>query len=135
MVEQRITALMIEPGEHPKVTSLLATNQGFRDTVSFGCDDPGVARVEKLEPGVYVLYCDEGFPLELEGNRHIGDTIFAGTIYIIAADKKGNPVSLSGDILQKYMVMLWEPEEISYHDLAQAYADKLSKDLDEIAFS
>ena len=135
MAEHRITALMIEPGKHPKVTSLLATNKGFQDAVSFGYDDPGVARVKKLEPGVYVLYCDEGFPLELEGNRHIGDTIFAGTIYIIAADKEGNPVSMPGDILQKYMVTLWEPEEISYHDMAQAYADSLSRSLDEIAFS
>lgn len=134
-MEHRITALMFEPRKHPKVTSLLATNQGFQDAVSYGCDDPGVARVKKLEPGVYVLYCDEGFPLELEGNRRIGDTIFAGVIYIIAADKKGKPVSLPGDVLQKYMGTLWEPEEISYHDLAQAYADSLSRSLDEIAFS
>lgn len=135
MTEHRITALMIEPGKHPKVTSLLATNQGFQDAVSCGLDDPGIAKVKKLEPGVYVLYCDEGFPLELEGNRHIGDTIFAGTIYIIATDKKGTPVSLPGDILQRYMVILWEPEAISYHDLVLAYFDAFIRSLDETVFS
>lgn len=135
MVERKITALIIEPGKHPKVKSLLATNQGFQDAVSFGLDNPGIARVKKLEPGVYVLYCDEGFPLELEGNRHIGNMVFAGTIYVIATDKKGNPVSLPDDILQKYMVTLWEPEEISYHELTRSYTERFLKALDETVFS
>ena len=135
MSEYMIRALMVEPGRHPHGAWLPLSHEGLSNAVKSDSADLCMARVRKIEPGVCVLYNDGGILFDLPGNRHVGKMALCGVFYVIAADEQGNIVSLPDDVLQKYKSLLWEPEEMSYHELVQAHMDDILRQLDEIEFS
>ena len=135
MTERMIRALMVEPGRHPHGVWLPLSYDGLANAVKYGDGDLDRARVRKIEPGVYVLYNDGGVLLDLPCNRHVGKMAICGVFYVIAADEQGYIMSLPDDTLRRYQRLLWEPEEIPYHELVQAHMDDFLRQLDEIEFS
>ena len=135
MAERMIRALMVEPGRHPHGVWLPLSYEGLRNAIEGDVTNFCAVRVREVEPGIYVLYNDEGVPFDLPGNRHVGKMVFCGVFYVIAADEKGCVVSLSNDTLRRYQRLLWEPERIPYQELVQAYMDDALRQLDEIEFS
>lgn len=135
MAERMIRALMVEPGKHPHGAWLALSHESLSNAVKNGADDSGDARIRKIEPGVYVLYNDGGILSDLPGNRHVGTMVICGVFYVIAADEQGYIMSLPDDTLRRYQRLLWDSEEIPYHELVQAHMDDFLRQLDEIEFS
>ena len=135
MAERMIRALMVEPGKPPHGVWMVLSHESLSNAVRNGDDDLGRARIRKVEPGVYVLYNDGGILLDLPGNRRVGKMAICGVFYVIATDEQGYIMSLPDDTLRRYQRLLWEPEEIPYHELVQAHMDDFLRQLDEIEFS
>ena len=135
MAECMIRALMVELGEPPCGVWLPLSHESLSNAVKSGDDDLGRARIRRIEPGVCVLYNDGGVLLDLPCNRHVGTMALCGVFYVIAADEQGYIMSLPDDALLRYQRLLWNPEEIPYHELVRAYMDDFLRQLDEIEFS
>ena len=120
MKEKEITVLMVEPGEHPMVTTLKNDLDSLQKAVSIGTDYQGLIEVIGIEDGILVLCNEEGKLLGLEGNRRIGHDVIAGVFYVIAEDGQGNFKSLPKAAIEKYKERFWEPEEYSQSDVEHA---------------
>ena len=65
-----------------------------------------------------ILFCnDEGKLIGLEGNRHVGPHIIAGTFFIAGDNKEGGCVSLTDEQIEKYSEQFEHPEEIQLEDV------------------
>ena len=129
-----IQTLLVEPGKNPVCAYLPLNRAAMEQAVGVNKSSVGVARVKEIDPGVYVLYQDEGIPLELEGNRRVGSQIIAGVFYVIAADEHGNIGSLSDYDLQKYQERFWEPETFIFEEMLQNCLETSLRALDELEF-
>ena len=115
-----VTALKVQPGEHPWPT-LLCDDDDFLDcAVSMGADFYYTARACKVESGVAVIYGYEAAMLGGAGNRRINGRIYAGTIYIVGYHDDVL-VSLSDADLARYTMLLWEPEQYSEDEVADSF--------------
>jgi len=67
-----------------------------------------------------ILFCnDEGKLIGLEGNRHVGQHIIAGTFFIVGDDGQGGSVSLTDEQLQKYSEQFEQTEEIQLEEVQE----------------
>ena len=109
MQEKYIKVLKIEPGAHPFVSFLDSTLEALNNAVRPGNGD-GKAKTKKIGRGVYILfnsdYCFSG----LESNRRVKDEIISGVFYVIGADKKCFPRSLTKAEIDKYTSAFWKTE-------------------------
>ena len=81
--KKEITVLMVEPGEHPRVTTLKNDLDSLQKAVSIGAEQQGLVEIISLENGDCIL-CNEGGKLiGLEGNRRFGDDILTGVFYVL----------------------------------------------------
>ena len=129
-----IQTLLVEPGRNPVCAYLPLKRAAMEQAIGINASSVGVARVKEIDPGIYILYQDEGIPLELEGNRRVGSQIITGTFYVIAADGRGNIGSLSNYDLQKYQERFWEPETFTYEEMLQGCLETSLRALDELEF-
>ena len=110
MNTKEITVLMVEPGEHPKVTTLKDDLDSLQKAVSIGADYQGLIEFVGLENGVCIMCNEEGKLIGLEGNRRLGNDILVGVFYIIGENEDGELVSLSEKEIKRYTELFWEPE-------------------------
>ncbi len=110
MATKEIKVLMVEPGKHPKVTTLATDLDSLQKAVSIGADYQGLIEIISIGNGDCLLCNEEGKLSGLEGNRRLGEDIIVGVFYIMSEDKDGNLVSLSEQKIRHYMKRFWEPE-------------------------
>ena len=83
MKQKEITVLMVEPGEHPRVTTLKNNLDSLQKAVSIGAKGQGLIEIISLENGDCILCNEEGKLIGLEGNRRFGDDILTGVFYVL----------------------------------------------------
>ena len=74
MNTKEITVLMVEPGKHPKVTTLKDDLDSLQKAVSIGADYQGLIEFVSLGNGDCIMCNEEGKLIGLEGNRRFWDT-------------------------------------------------------------
>ena len=111
MEKKVINVLMVEPGKHPRVTTLGTELDDLQKAVSIGADYQGLIEIINIGNGDCLLCNEEGKLIGLEGNRRLGSDIIVGVFYITGADDEGNLVSLSEEKIKHYTKRFWEPEK------------------------
>lgn len=120
-----ITALMINPGERPVATRLYLRPHFLEYAVSTGSRYLCQPAFFKLKPNVGILYNSEAAMLGLPGNRKLGGKVFAGIIYIIGIDEKGEPASLSYSEMDRLWIELFDTQFISEKEVSDSFANEL----------
>lgn len=120
MKERTIKALIVEPGKHPRVITLLNELNALQRAVSIGAESQGLIELFEIEDGVCILCNEEGKLLGLEGNRKIGNDVIAGVFYVVGEDRRGNLISLPEVVLEGYRTRFWEPEFYTPDDIEKA---------------
>ena len=120
MTQQEIKVLMVEPGKHPKVTTIKNDLDSLHKAVSIGCDQQGLIEIVGIEDRVCILCNEEGKLIGLEGNRRLGNDILAGVFYVIVEDGRGNLVSLPDDAIERYSKLFWYPETFTSDEIASS---------------
>ena len=67
----------------------------------------------------------------MEGNRNVRGRIISGVFYIIGADDKSYPRSLTKRELEKYMSMFWEPADFENIDIVRSQIESFFEEYDE----
>jgi len=94
MNTKEITVLMVEPGQHPKVTTLKDDLDSPQKAVSIGADYQGLIEFVSLGNGDCIMCYEEGKLIGLEGNRRLGNDILVGVFYIMSENDEGELQSL-----------------------------------------
>ena len=110
MNAKEITVLMVEPGKHPKVTTIMDDLDSLQKAVSIGADYQGLIEFVSLGNGDCIMCNEEGKLIGLEGNRRLGNDILVGVFYIMSENDDGNLISLSEQKIKHYSNVFWEPE-------------------------
>lgn len=110
MNTKEITALMVEPGQHPKVTTLKDDLDSLQKAVSIGADYQGLIEFVSLGNGDCIMCNEEGKLIGLEGNRRLGNDILVGVFYIMSENDEGELQSLTEQKIQRYTKLFWSPE-------------------------
>ena len=110
MTQKEITVLMVEPGKHPKVTTLKDDLDSLQKAVSIGADYQGLIEFVGLGNGDCIMCNEEGKLIGLEGNRRLGNDILVGVFYIMSENENGELLSLSEKKIKRYTELFWEPE-------------------------
>lgn len=119
MDTKEIKVLMVEPGKHPKVTTLKNDLDSLQKAVSIGADYQGLIEIISIGNGDCLLCNEEGKLIGLEGNRRVGNDIIVGVFYIMEEDDEGNLVSLSERKIKYYTKLFWEPETFDRTDIEE----------------
>lgn len=125
MAQKEITVLMVEPGEHPKVTTLKDDLDSLQKAVSIGADYQGLIEFVGLENGVCIMCNEEGKLIGLEGNRRLGNDILVGVFYIMGENEDGELVSLSEKKIKRYTELFWEPETFERTEIEDTLSCRL----------
>lgn len=110
MSAKEITVLMVEPGKHPRVTTLKDDLDSLQKAVSVGADYQGLIEFVSLRNGDCIMCNEEGKLIGLEGNRRLGDDILVGVFYIMSENEDGELISLTDRKIKRYTEAFWEPE-------------------------
>lgn len=78
-----VTALMVKPGEQPRVVHLVDDRDYLNAVVSIGATLMCTAAVLPIEKDMVALYAWDGVMAGLRGNRKVGKRIIAGTFYVV----------------------------------------------------
>ena len=73
MKTKELTVLMVEPGQHPKITTLKDDLDSLQKAVSIGADYQGLIEFVSLGNGDCIMCNEEGKLIGLEGNRRLGN--------------------------------------------------------------
>ena len=119
MATKEIQVLMVEPGKHPRVTTLANNLDSLQKAVSIGADYQGLIEIISIGNGDCLLCNEEGKLIGLEGNRRVGNDIIVGVFYIMEEDDEGNLVSLSERKIKYYTKLFWEPETFDRADIEE----------------
>ena len=117
MTQKEITVLMVEPGKHPKVTTLKDDLDSLQKAVSIGANYQGLIEFVSLGNGDCIMCNEEGKLIGLDGNRRLGDDILVGVFYIMSENEDGELLSLSEKKIKRYTELFWEPETFDRTDI------------------
>lgn len=110
MSAKEITVLMVEPGKHPRVTTLKDDLDSLQKAVSVGADYQGLIEFVSLGNGDCIMCNEEGKLIGLEGNRRLSDDVIVGTFFIMSENEDGELISLTDRKIKRYTEAFWEPE-------------------------
>ena len=117
MTQKEITVLMVEPGKHPKVTTLKDDLDSLQKAVSIGADYQGLIEFVSLGNGDCIMCNEEGKLIGLDGNRRLGNDILVGVFYIMSENEDGELLSLTEAKIKRYTELFWEPETFDRTDI------------------
>ena len=107
-----IRVLMIEPGRSPVETRVIDDYTQWQRAVS-DHGEPSLMEVTyPFEDSALVVGNEEAKLIGMKGNRRIGSSIYAGPIFIVNDDGKGNFCDLTEEQLSFYSKMFEHPEDI-----------------------
>ena len=110
MNTKELTVLMVEPGKHPKVTTLKDDLDSLQKAISIGAEYQGLIEFVSLGNGDCIMCNEEGKLIGLEGNRRLGNDILVGVFYIMSENDDGDLISLSEPKIKHYSNIFWETE-------------------------
>ena len=119
MTQKEITVLMIEPGKHPKVTTLKDDLDSLQKAVSIGADYQGLIEIVSLGNGDCIMCNEEGKLIGLEGNRRLSNDILVGVFYIMSENEDGELMSLTDAKIKRYTELFWEPEQFTQVEIEE----------------
>ena len=119
MDTKEIEVLMVEPGKHPKVTTLKNDLDSLQKAVSIGADYQGLIEIISIGNGDCLLCNEEGKLIGLEGNRRVGNDIIVGVFYIMSENEDGELMSLSDAKIKRYTELFWEPEQFTQAEIEE----------------
>ena len=131
MEKKKIKALMVAPHDLPRAVWMPLSLEAFRIAVNMGAEEEGDVKARKVDDNIYALYHRFGCFAGLEGNRNVRGRIISGVFYIIGADDKSYPRSLTKRELEKYMSMFWEPAEFENIDIVRSQIESFFEEYDE----
>jgi len=111
---------MVEPGKHPKVTTIKDDLDSLQKAVSIGADYQGLIEFVGLGNGDCIMCNEEGKLIGLEGNRRLGDDILVGVFYIMSENEDGELVSLTEQKIRHYTERFWLPEAFDRVEIEEA---------------
>ena len=120
MKQKEIKVLMVEPGKHPKVTTIKNDLDSLQKAVSIGCEQQGLIEIVGIEDRVCILCNEEGKLIGLEGNRRLGNDTLVSVFYVVGEDGRGNLVSLPDDAIERYSKLFWYPEIFTPDEIARS---------------
>ena len=110
MFTKELKVLMVEPGKHPKVTTLKDDLDSLQKAVSIGADYQGLIEFISLGNGDCIMCNEEGKLIGLEGNRRLGNDIIVGVFYVMSENEDGALLSLSDRKIKHYTNIFWKTE-------------------------
>ena len=119
MDAKEITVLMVEPGKHPKVTTIKDDLDSLQKAVSIGADYQGLIEFVGLGNGDCIMCNEEGKLIGLEGNRRLGNDILVGVFYIMSENEDGELMSLTDAKIKRYTELFWEPEQFTQAEIEE----------------
>ena len=122
-----VTALMIEPNQHPCITQLCCDGLYLNYAVSKDCDTLCCADMFALEKDIVVVYAADGVFYGMKPNRRIGKRILTGTFYITKIKNKAM-CSLTDREIVKYSLRFREREFWSDTEAINAIFSELESD-------
>ncbi len=125
MKKKKIRALEIKPMEHTTVCYIEPTIKAFRKAVGADLIEYGKVEAKRLSKHIYAIFNKDRFLADLEPNRHIGDDIICGTIYVVAVDETGFLIPLTDKQIIKYALRFYDTEEFNEIDVAEANINTL----------
>ena len=99
----------ITPGNKPLVIKLNINEYDVLNNAVGGL----IELTHPFDDEVCVVGNDEAKLIGMKGNRHIGESIYAGPILIVGDDGSEDFAELTKEQADKYMEMFAEPEQIS----------------------
>ena len=120
MNAKEIIVLMVEPGKHPRITTLKDDLDSLQKAVSIGADYQGLIECVGLGNGDCIMCNEEGKLIGLEGNRRLGNDILVGVFYIMSENEDGELISLTDRKIKHYTNVFWEPEKFDRTDIEEA---------------
>ena len=117
MKTKEIKVLMVEPGQHPKVTIIKDDLDSLQKAVSIGADYQGLIEFVSLGNGDCIMCNEEGKLIGLEGNRRLGNDILVGVFYVMSENDEGELLSLTEGKIKRYTELFWEPEIFDRTDI------------------
>ena len=105
--------LMIQPHKTPIVTYVKDELDSLQMAVSDHCEDAYIEYTYPFDDDCMVLGNEEAKLNGMEGNRRLGNSIYAGPIFITRDDGVGGLCSLTDEQVLKYSEMFAEPHDIS----------------------
>lgn len=120
MKTKEIKVLIVEPGQHPKVTIIKDDLDSLQKAVSIGADYQGLIEFVSLGNGDCIMCNEEGKLIGLEGNRRLGNDILVGVFYIMSENEEGELLSLTPKKIKHYTNLFWEPENFDRTDIERS---------------
>ena len=117
MKQKELTVLMVEPGKHPRVTTLANNLDSLQKAVSIGADYQGLIEFISLGNDDCLMCNEEGKLIGLEGNRRLGHDILVGVFYVMSENDEGELLSLTDEKVRYYTERFWEPESFTQEEI------------------
>ena len=105
--------LMIQPHRTPIVTYVKDDLASLQRAVSDHCEESYIEYTYPFEDDCMILGNEEAKLNGMEGNRRLGNGIYAGPIFVTRDDGVGGLCSLTKEQAQKYSEMFAKPQDIS----------------------
>lgn len=105
--------LMIQPHKTPIVTYVKDELDDLQRAVSDHCEESYIEYTYPFEDDCMILGNEEAKLNGMEGNRRLGNGIYAGPIFVTRDDGFGGLCSLTEEQVQKYSEMFAKPQDIS----------------------
>ena len=117
MNAKELTVLMVEPGKHPRVTTIRDDLDFLQKAVSIGSDYQGLIEFVSLRNGDCIMCNEEGKLIGLEGNRRLWNDVIRGVFYILSENEDGELISLTDRKIKYYTNVFWEPETFDREEI------------------
>lgn len=131
MKDKSIEVLMIVAGVKPCKVNIVGTYRNLKYLVNPNLSTMMSIEAIMLEKDVALVYNSEGALLNLKGNRKVGNTIIAGTFFVVGV-KNGIIASLTKEKQDKYYKRFEKIEMYSDSEVSASYWDTWVNKLDDI---
>ena len=111
-MKDKLKILIVEPNKPPVISEIEDDYKAMQKVVG-GL----ISGFYPFDDNAFIFCHDEGKIIGLEGNRRIGETVIAGTFFIVGDGRGGECVSLTEDQIQKYTEIFAQPEQIPQEEV------------------
>ena len=111
-MKDKLKILIVEPNKPPVISEIEDDYKAMQNVVG-GL----ISSFYPFDDNAFIFCNDEGKLIGLEGNRRIGETVIAGTFFIVGDGLDGECISLTDEQLQKYSERFSKPEQITQEEV------------------
>ena len=114
-----LRVLMILPHKAPVETRIIDDLEHWQKAVSKMGEESLMEVTYPLDDNAVIVSNEEAKLNGMDGNRHIGSSIYAGPMYIVNDDNKGGFCDLTDQQIEKYTKMFEQPEDITPEEVQE----------------